>query len=61
MLRTLGLGDDAQLETAARAGVLVADALLQEAFRSDARGEEALIGEAKRILRLYLADVLAAA
>ena len=49
------------LETAALAGVLVADALLQEAFRSDSRGEAALIGEAKRMLRLYLADVLARA
>ena len=45
----------------ALAGVLIADALLQEAFRSDARGEAALIGEAKRVLRLYLADVLARA
>ena len=61
VLRTLGLGDGADLETAARAGVLIADALLQEAFRSDARGEAALIGEAKRVLRLYLADVLARA
>ena len=61
MLRTLGLGDGADLETAARAGVLVADALLQEAFRSDSRGEAALIGEAKRMLRLYLADVIARA
>ena len=61
VLRTLGLGDGADLETAARAGVLVADALLQEAFRSDSRGEAALIGEAKRMLRLYLADVIARA
>ncbi len=41
----------------ARVGVLVADALLQEAFRSDPDGDEALIGEAKRVLRAYLADV----
>jgi AcrR family transcriptional regulator len=41
-------------EREARAGVLVADALLQEAFRT---GDDALIGEAKRILRLYLAEV----
>jgi AcrR family transcriptional regulator len=61
VLRTLGLGDGADLETAARAGVLIADALLQEAFRSDSRGEAALIGEAKRALRLYLADVIARA
>jgi len=59
LLRTLGAGDEASLRTAARAGVLVADALLQEAFRADPHGEEALIAEAKRVLRLYLADVLA--
>jgi AcrR family transcriptional regulator len=57
VLDTLGIEATQELETAARAGVLVADALLQEAFRSDSRGEAALIGEAKRILRLYLADV----
>jgi AcrR family transcriptional regulator len=59
VLRTLGVGDGAGLATAAHAGVLVADALLQEAFRSDSRGEAALIEEAKRMLRLYLADVIA--
>ena len=58
VLRTLGLGEDAPLHAAALAGVLVADALLQEAFRSDSRGEEVLIEEAKRMLRLYLADVI---
>jgi AcrR family transcriptional regulator len=42
---------------AARAGVLAADALLQEAFRSDEEGEPALIFEAKRMLRAYLADL----
>jgi AcrR family transcriptional regulator len=41
----------------ARAGVLVADALLQDAFREDPAGDPVLIDEAKRILRLYLADV----
>ena len=59
VLRSLGLRDGPALGTAARAGVLVADALLQEAFRSDPHGDEALIGEAKRVLRLYLADVVA--
>jgi AcrR family transcriptional regulator len=44
---------------AARAGVLAADALLQEAFRGDPAGEPELIQEAKRMLRLYLADVTA--
>jgi hypothetical protein len=36
--------------------VLTADALLQEAFRTDA---PELIEEAERVLRLYLDDVLA--
>lgn len=49
--------DDAALAVRARAGVIVADALLQAAFRADRRGDAALIGECKRILRLYLADV----
>ena len=40
-------------------GVLVADALLQEAFRSDSRGDAELIAEAKRVLRLYLDDLMA--
>jgi AcrR family transcriptional regulator len=57
VLRELELPGGAALEIAARAGVLVADALLQEAFRSDGQGEPELIEEAKRILRLYLADV----
>jgi AcrR family transcriptional regulator len=45
--------------TPARTGVLVADALLQEAFRSDSHGDTELIAEAKRVLRLYLDDVTA--
>jgi AcrR family transcriptional regulator len=54
MLRAVGLGED--LRTQAHAGVLIADALLQEAFRTDS---PVLIDEAKRVLRLYLDDVLA--
>jgi AcrR family transcriptional regulator len=54
LLRAVGLGDDARLQ--AHAGVLIADALLQEAFRT---GAPQLIEEAKRVLRLYLDDVLA--
>jgi AcrR family transcriptional regulator len=46
------------LRTACRAGVLCADALLVEAFLIDAKGEPALLDEAKRILRTYLADVV---
>jgi AcrR family transcriptional regulator len=46
------------LDTACRAAVLCADALLVEAFQSDAKGEPALLDEAKRILRCHLADVV---
>jgi AcrR family transcriptional regulator len=46
------------LWTACRAAVLCADALLVEAFQNDANGEPALLDEAKRILRTYLADVV---
>src|SRR5437763_15484264 len=55
----LGLArDDAYLRVASRAGVLVTDSILQEAFRSDPFGDAQLIEEAKRILRLYLAEVV---
>jgi AcrR family transcriptional regulator len=55
----LGLArDDAYLRVAARAGVLVTDSILQEAFRSDPSGDPALIEEAKGILRLYLGEVV---
>jgi AcrR family transcriptional regulator len=58
LLVALGIGrDDARLALRARAGVLVADSLLQAAYRADPRGDRKLIDEAKRILRLYLADV----
>ena len=54
-----GLVEDRDgLWTACRAAVLCADALLVEAFQSDAKGEPALLDEAKRILRTYLADVV---
>lgn len=49
--------DGARLAVSAHAAVLVADTLLQAAFRADERGDRKLIGEAKRILRLYLDDV----
>jgi AcrR family transcriptional regulator len=59
ILLELGLvRDDAYLAVAARTGVLIADSLLQEAFRSDATGDVELIEEAKRVLRLYLAEVV---
>jgi AcrR family transcriptional regulator len=50
--------DDDYLRVAARAGVLVTDSILQEAFRLDPLGDAELIEEAKRILRLYLAEVV---
>jgi len=50
--------DDSYLRVAARAGVLVTDSILQEAFRLDPNGDPQLIEEAKRILRLYLAEVV---
>jgi AcrR family transcriptional regulator len=46
------------LRTACFAAVLTADALLVEAFQQDPKGEPALLGEAKRILRCHLADVV---
>jgi AcrR family transcriptional regulator len=58
--RTLhALGVAGELGVEARTGVLIADALLQEAFRADPRGDAQLIAEAKRVLRLYLDDVIA--
>ena len=59
LMVVLGLASDGeQLELVARAAVLAADALLQEAFREDPGGDPALIGEAKRILRLYMDEVV---
>ena len=57
----LGLRDDDRLQTACEAGVLTADALLQEAFRRDPTGDPALLDEAKVILRGYLQEVMARA
>jgi AcrR family transcriptional regulator len=50
--------DGERLRDVCRAAVLTADALLQEAFRDDPDGQPALLDEAKRILRLYFADVI---
>jgi AcrR family transcriptional regulator len=52
LLHAVGLEEG--FHTQARAGVLIADALLQESFRTDS---PELIDEAKRVLRLYLEDV----
>jgi hypothetical protein len=58
LVETGAAPDDEQLREVCRAAVLTADALLQEAFRADPRGQSALLAEAKRILRLYFADVV---
>lgn len=55
------LADDARLDDACRAGHLIADTLLQEAFRADPDGDAALLREAKTALRGYLAALTAEA
>ena len=55
---TRAVRDSKGLRTACFAAVLTADALLVEAFQQDPKGEPALLGEAKRILRCHLADVV---
>jgi AcrR family transcriptional regulator len=55
---TRAVRDSKGLRTACFAAVLTADALLVEAFQEDPKGEPALLGEAKRILRCHLADVV---
>jgi AcrR family transcriptional regulator len=49
--------DDAELVLACRIAVQVGDALLQLAFRLDPNGDETVLAEAKRLQRLYLADL----
>jgi hypothetical protein len=46
---------------ACRAAHLIADTLLQEAFRADPEGDPALLREAKTALRGYLAALTAPA
>ncbi|MEO3754750.1 TetR/AcrR family transcriptional regulator [Streptomyces sp. B6B3] len=53
------LADGPALAVACRAGVAAAEALLQLAFRDDPDGDPAILAEARRIQRLYLADVVA--
>ena len=47
-----------QTAAVARMAVLVADALLRAAFREDPAGDEALLAEAKVLLRGYVNDRL---
>jgi hypothetical protein len=49
--------DGDELRTISRTAVLAADALLQDAFRTDPNGDRRLLEEAKRMLRGYLLDV----
>jgi AcrR family transcriptional regulator len=51
--------DDDTLARVCHAAVLAADALAQEAFRRDVKGDAALLEEAKILLRGYLTDIAA--
>jgi AcrR family transcriptional regulator len=51
------LADGPDLERNSQVAVRVADALLQFAFSSAAGGDEAILGELKTMLRLYLTDL----
>lgn len=52
-----GLSDDERLARRCQVAVLTTDALLQLAFRLDPQGDEAILNEARRLQRLYLADL----
>ena len=52
-----GLPDSVDLARIARISVVVADALLQFAFRDGPDGDEFVLDELKALLRLYLVDV----
>ena len=57
LVRQAGLPDGAALARSAQIAVVVADALLQFAFRQAPDGDEGVLGELKELLRLYLARV----
>lgn len=58
ILLALGLAeDDEALARSCHAAVLTADALAQEAFRRDTKGDAALLDEARIMLRGYLTDI----
>ncbi len=61
ILMQQGIPDSLRLDVVARSAHLVADTILQEAFRTDPDGDAALIEEAKTILRGYLREYLATA
>jgi AcrR family transcriptional regulator len=55
-----GMVDDDELARGCQVAVHTTDALLQLAFRRDPRGDEAILDEARRLQRLYLADMIQA-
>ena len=57
LVRQAGLPDGEALARAARLAVVVADALLQFAFRSGPAGDAEVLEELKDLLRLYLEQV----
>ena len=57
LVRQAGLPDGAALARAARLAVVVADALLQFAFRAGPAGDAVVLEELKALLRLYLEQV----
>jgi len=54
-----GLADDERLTRVCQVAVQTTDALLQLAFRLDPQGDEAILGELRRLQRLYLDDLIA--
>lgn len=54
-----GLADDERLARVCQVAVQTTDALLQLAFRLDPQGDEAILGELRRLQRLYLDDLIA--
>jgi len=53
-----GLIDDERLARSCQVAVQTTDALLQLAFRTDPRGDDAILDEARRLQRLYLGDII---
>jgi AcrR family transcriptional regulator len=54
-----GVPDDERLARACQVAVQTTDALLQLAFRLDPEGDRDILTEARRLQRLYLADLIA--
>ena len=59
LVRQVPLPDGESLVRESQIAVVVADALLQFAFRQAATGDEAVLDELKALLRLYLAQIVA--